>query len=341
MQKERIGIIYCIKNKINGKKYIGKTCNEKIRMRGHKQYLKNNYQTPLYRAINKYGKENFGYKILFKIKGTDEVLNKYLNMMEVFYIKKYDSYNNGYNLTYGGEGTAGTKSIRRKKVINVITKVVYDYVNDAAAVINMNKDTLKCKLNGKERNDTDYVYLDNYEKGIINTNKTDSKKIINVNTKEIYDSALVLAKLLNINYNTLKAKLNNRLKNDTDYIRLDDYNNGIINIQKESTPKPIEVKIIKPKIKIENIYKRICKVKKRIDKEYKRQQQREEKDKLKYVKNYELYDILNNTTHYFNTLNDACKYIKIKRNLKGNIHTISNKFYEKKINYNYILKKIS
>ena len=62
---ENIGI-YQIVNKINGKSYIGSSINLKYRKYSHFRELKHgiHHSLTLQRAYNKYGKDNFEYKIL-------------------------------------------------------------------------------------------------------------------------------------------------------------------------------------------------------------------------------------------------------------------------------------
>ena len=38
------------------------------------------------------------------------------NMLEKFYINKYDTFNNGYNSTIGGNGTTGNRSVTEKTI---------------------------------------------------------------------------------------------------------------------------------------------------------------------------------------------------------------------------------
>ena len=90
------GIIYKITNKVNGKSYIGQTrYTIEFRWRQH-QHKKDN--TNFHNAIHKYGIENFNIEILEECDIED------LNSREIFYIAKYDTFNNGYNLTIGGDG---------------------------------------------------------------------------------------------------------------------------------------------------------------------------------------------------------------------------------------------
>lgn len=85
-------IIYEIKNKINGKIYIGQhSSNELGSYWGSGKLIKY--------AIEKYGIENFERSILERCSTKDE-----LNKREKYWIKEKNSLVNGYNLTSGGTG---------------------------------------------------------------------------------------------------------------------------------------------------------------------------------------------------------------------------------------------
>jgi group I intron endonuclease len=91
--------IYLITNTVNGKVYVGKT-EESIQKRfqehcadSKKERCKNR---PLYRAMNKYGCENFTVSLLEE---TDQP-----EVREEFWIEQKQSYHNGYNATHGGDG---------------------------------------------------------------------------------------------------------------------------------------------------------------------------------------------------------------------------------------------
>ena len=99
------GYIYCIRNKINNKKYIGKTSIQrgyKIRWRNHKTNLKYNKHPSknLQYDYNKHGLEVFEFIVIDEFTFYNkELLEKALNDMEKFYIKLWDTENNikGYN----------------------------------------------------------------------------------------------------------------------------------------------------------------------------------------------------------------------------------------------------
>lgn len=93
--------IYIIKNIITNTVYIGKSININNRLRDHKSSLISNKHKNKYlqRAFNKYGLENFLFEIL------EECECEKLNEKEIYYIKKFNSLNEGYNMTGGGDGS--------------------------------------------------------------------------------------------------------------------------------------------------------------------------------------------------------------------------------------------
>lgn len=96
-----MGTIYKITNKLNGNSYIGLTIRSvEERWKEHKYRSKNitsNSQT-INKAIHKYGVENFSFEVL-----EDNIDNEVLKEKEQYYINLYNTYNNGYNETLGGE----------------------------------------------------------------------------------------------------------------------------------------------------------------------------------------------------------------------------------------------
>lgn len=97
--KNRSFIIYKFTNKINGKVYIG-TTNRGFEYRKHEHVYasESNPKFKFHQAIKKYGIDNFNEEILIENIDSKEQANN----LEIEYIKIFDSYKNGYNMTEGG-----------------------------------------------------------------------------------------------------------------------------------------------------------------------------------------------------------------------------------------------
>lgn len=99
------GYIYKITNLINGKVYIGQTTQEpQKRWIAHQSSSKRSGNCKkLYRAMNKYGNENFSFEVLEVIEDSRDLQSK-LNTSEINWILNFDSVVNGYNISKGGQG---------------------------------------------------------------------------------------------------------------------------------------------------------------------------------------------------------------------------------------------
>lgn len=101
-------LIYCLTNKVNGKKYVGQTTRSiKKRWEEHcktkKEYIG--------KSIGKHGKENFQIEILEECFSIDK-----LNEREIFWIKKLKTIDKriGYNLQLGGLGGRHSEESKKK-----------------------------------------------------------------------------------------------------------------------------------------------------------------------------------------------------------------------------------
>ena len=94
--KKQIGIYYI---KCHGKYYVGQSIDIYKRWIKHVSDLNHNRHCNkhLQYAWNKYTSNSFEFKIIKICK------EKYLNRFEKLYIKLYDAYKNGYNMTIGGD----------------------------------------------------------------------------------------------------------------------------------------------------------------------------------------------------------------------------------------------
>ena len=101
---EKVCGIYCIKNLINNKCYIGQSQDIMYRWRREKMFLNGDataWNAHLQNAWKKYGEENFSFSII------EECPIDKLDEREIFWIAYFDSFNNGYNNTIGGSGMRG------------------------------------------------------------------------------------------------------------------------------------------------------------------------------------------------------------------------------------------
>lgn len=123
--------IYCIESIVDGKKYIGQSVNIHKRWYEHKSKLKSlkhdNYY--LQNAFNKYGENNFIFKILLLCSAQE------LDDKEKYFISFYktNKRNFGYNLTIGGKSFIEDEA----------GKNIVDYINNKKVKV------LQIDLSGK------------------------------------------------------------------------------------------------------------------------------------------------------------------------------------------------
>ena len=131
--------IYIITNNVNNKVYVGKT-EDSIQKRfqehcadSKKERCKNR---PLYRAMNKYGCENFTIALLEE---TDQP-----EIREEYWIEQKNSYHNGYNATRGGDGK---KYLDYDLIYNTYCKV--QNATKVAELLNISFDTVRAVVRQK------------------------------------------------------------------------------------------------------------------------------------------------------------------------------------------------
>ena len=164
------GIIYIISNDINDKKYIGQTKSHLIspttnksrpygiqsRLRDHitKAYSKKPTCPKLSNAIRKYGAEHF------YIEELENCDLESLDCKESYYINKYDSIKNGYNICLGGKiNFTEEEKLRIYKKVSAANK--REWANEDKREIrieSMRKNSYKTseKLQQKWKNDSKF-----------------------------------------------------------------------------------------------------------------------------------------------------------------------------------------
>ena len=154
-------VIYKIRNKVNGKIYIGSTQNKTRRLVQHKSNLRNNrHDNPyLQNAWNKYSTDNFEFTIVEKVEDIEDLIDR-----EQFYIDKLEP---EYNIKPEAgrskvsketkqklrEANLGEKSPRYGKKLSEKHKQRISEANIGKELSDQHKKNISKALAGKERSD--------------------------------------------------------------------------------------------------------------------------------------------------------------------------------------------
>ena len=132
--------IYKITNQLNNHSYIGLSTKVEERWKYHQSpynQQRESYKS-LYKAFEKYGIKNFTFEIL------EECSIQELGEKEKYYIAKYDTYKNGYNMTTGGENNVGSAHPNHKltdeDIINI--RIRYNNLERRKEVYELYKDRI-------------------------------------------------------------------------------------------------------------------------------------------------------------------------------------------------------
>jgi len=113
-------IIYKHTNKITGKAYIGFTkFSIEKRWKQHCKAVNAGSELKFHRAIRKHGSLNdiWDHQVI-DIRFSEEQAK----LSEIALIKHFDTFKNGYNLTFGGQGNSGNRSNETKRKISKANK---------------------------------------------------------------------------------------------------------------------------------------------------------------------------------------------------------------------------
>lgn len=202
-----MGLIYKITNQINGKIYIGQTIGIlSKRWREHCFEANNGVKTYyLYQAMRKYGIENFS------IEQIEQCSNELLNEREIFWIDKYNSRKEGYNLAPGGNGADISK---HSEIFELWDKGFG--IKVISEKIGYNRNAIAKVLSGYEN----YSIQESNRRAHINTGKAFGKSVlqINKNTNEIvaeYESLAQAERITGINHANISIVCNKKAGHHT------------------------------------------------------------------------------------------------------------------------------
>lgn len=143
--------IYKIENKITHQVYIGQSLDVNRRFNQHLRKK----DTLIDFSIQEYGVDNFTFEII------EECTQDELNEKEKYWIDYYDSYENGYNQTRGGKGSA---DVFVKLNINDVKEIYNLLLNsqlsqyEIAKLFNVGMDTISEINQGKSRVQPGYTF---------------------------------------------------------------------------------------------------------------------------------------------------------------------------------------
>lgn len=177
------------------------------------------------RPYQKHGRNNYWKNIIniteYEIKIlSDNITWENAQEAEMELIKIYGrkdlNLGNLCNLTDGGEGIFGRVFTEEtKKKISQGLKGNKNFLGKTHSEENRKK--LSIFHSNKIMSEETKLKISLSKKG----KSTRNKKVINVDTKEVFESAKILAKILNTSYHTFIKKLNGERKNNTNFKYLD------------------------------------------------------------------------------------------------------------------------
>ena len=198
-----MGIIYCATNKITHEYYIGyttKTLEE--RKEKHFKDAKKGSDSHFHRAIRKYDFDFFYWRILDSAETRKE-----LKRIEMDYICMFGASFEGigYNLTEGGDGGEIPNEITRKKLSEAgkgrvpwnkeikyseehIKKLIYSHSKEKGIPRSEDtKEKISKSKTGKKREKFSEEWIKNLSKATTGINNPRARKVINLDTQEIFN----------------------------------------------------------------------------------------------------------------------------------------------------------
>lgn len=143
-----MGFIYKISNSINNKIYIGQTKRSIAeRFKQHEyDYCHKRYNSLLHQAMRELGFKNFS------IEEIEECPDDLLDEREVYWINYYNSYQDGYNLTTGGQKGCSCPRYNEEEIIRLYLK--YKSLNKVSKEVGCCRTTVKNVL---KRNNIEWL----------------------------------------------------------------------------------------------------------------------------------------------------------------------------------------
>lgn len=213
----------------SGRVYIGQSMN--ILRRKHRySLLRCKKQVKLYNSIKKYGWEKHIFKII------EECSVENLNIRERYWQEYYDCVENGLNCRYTKtDDKSGVMSEESKKKLSIsltgrkLSSLTKTKISNSKKGKPIRKPKVRNNVGvnnsfyGKTHNKKSKVIMSKNRKGLLKGESNGrSRKLINSETKVVYDCIKCAAEELNIKVGTLRAMLSGIQKNTSKLVYLDD-----------------------------------------------------------------------------------------------------------------------
>ncbi len=226
-------IVYKHTNIKNNKVYIGITSKKpKHRWNSGKGYKHNKYLT---NSINKYGWSSFKSEIILENLNKDEACKKEIELIKLY---KSNNIEFGYNISDGGNLShlgykhsdktkikmsknhadfKGEKSTSSIKIICLETLGIFNSIAEAGRKLNIDHRAIHNVLKNKAKscNNLHFAYLKDYNKNKeynLSIGNTKPKKIICLETNEVFDSIADASRKLNLIRTSIVNILTGRYK---------------------------------------------------------------------------------------------------------------------------------
>lgn len=168
-------ICYCVRNKIDNKKYIGITKELKKKFNSHKSDINRGIRNIFYNAVRKYGFANFEFSFINDY--SDLVTYEELKEIETDMIAKYNTYYKfgiGYNMTLGGEGGDRSKTIIQYD-INTLKKInIFNSIKEASLLTGGSISGISKNCRKEVKSSGGFIWC--FENDILNKYKNESLK---------------------------------------------------------------------------------------------------------------------------------------------------------------------
>lgn len=206
--------IYKITNLNNGKVYIGKSKNLENRWKQHVKKMKfseqEKWHNQLYFDMHDIGIDNFSFEII------EECSVDKLNDKEIYWIKYYNSQENGYNIVSGGNYSGKLSPNDVEYIIQLLYEKILS-IDEIADIYNVSGATIRSINRGSEfyKDNIQYpirTYEDNFNIHLMNHNIIKSKNYNNgeyfcpICGKEITNTANMCRECYNIRQRKVKDR---------------------------------------------------------------------------------------------------------------------------------------